>query len=271
MGNYDSSEKYRERRGRALVTGASSGIGKAFVERLAREKYDLIIVARNRERLIQIAEQFGSKYGVEIEILCADLSNDSERRIVEEKVAGEPNLELLVNNAGFATIGRFAELDIDREESEIGVNVLAVVKLTRAVLPGMISRGHGAVINVSSVEAFMPDPYNATYGATKSYVKFFTEALSEELRGTGVRIQVLCPGFTRTEFQERAGIDASEISSFAWMTPEAVVDASLSCLRRGKIICIPGLINKILVAIVQVFPGFLVRRFTGVAMKRLLP
>src|SRR5919109_1270658 len=147
-------------------------------------------------------------------------------RTVEEHIAGEEALELLVNNAGFGTTGPFARLDPDQEEAEIRLNVLALVRLTRAALPGMIARGRGAIINVSSLAAFAPGPYDATYGATKAFVNSFTEALHEELRGTGVRVQALCPGFIHTELQQRAGIDTSRLPAWVWMTPEAVVEAS---------------------------------------------
>ena len=158
----------------------------------------------------------------------ADLTQSMALRTVEEHVAGDDALELLVNNAGFGTTGPFARLDPDQEEAEICLNVLALVRLTRAALPGMIARGRGAIINVSSLAAFVPGPYDATYGATKAFVNSFTEALHEELCGTGVYVQTLCPGFTYTEFQQRAGIDISKIPTCAWMTPEAVVEASLA-------------------------------------------
>src|SRR5262249_10893759 len=152
---------------------------------------------------------------------------------VGEQIADDPGLDLLVNNAGFGTTGTFVELDPEREEEEIRLNVIALSRLTRAALPALIARGRGAVINVSSMAAFQPAPHNATYGATKAFVNSFTESLYEEVRGTGVRLQALCPGFTRTEFQNRAGIDASGIPGFAWMSAEAVVDASMAALARG--------------------------------------
>ena len=250
-------------RKRALVTGASAGIGAAFAERLAQEQYDLIIVARSRERLQALARQLQDRHGVRAEPLSADLTDAAELRVIEEVAAGDDGLELVVNNAGFGTFGRFGELDADQEESEIRLNVLALVRLTRAALPGMIARRQGAIINVSSMAGFQPAPYNATYGATKAYVTSFTEALHEELRGTGVRVQALCPGFTRTEFQERAKIDVSSIPSLAWMTPEAVVDASLAALRRGQVICVPGIGNRLLTALVGTIPRGIARRVAG--------
>jgi short-subunit dehydrogenase len=202
-------------------------------------------------------------------VRVADLTDPTAVRAIEEIIAGDPRLELLVNNAGFGTAGRFAELDPGKEEAEIRLNVVALVRLARAALPGMIARGRGAVINVSSMAGFQPAPYNATYAATKAFVTSFTEALHEELRGTGVRVQALCPGFTRTEFQVRAQIDTSSIPSFAWMSAEAVVDAALAGLRRGEVVCVPGLANRAVATLLGQLPRSVVRRVAGMTGKRL--
>lgn len=262
-----SSSKAHAARRCALVTGASAGIGAAFARRLAREHYDLVLVARGRDRLEDLAGELRTEHGGEVEVLPADLTDAPELRIVEKVVAGA-NLDLLVNNAGFGTVGTFAKLDAAKEEEEIRLNVVALMRLTRAALPGMIARRHGGIVNVSSMAGFQPAPYNATYGATKAFVNSFTEALHEELRGSGVVVQALCPGFTRTEFQSRAGIDVSDIPSFAWMTPEAVVDESLSALRSGELICIPGLANRALVTLTSAMPRSLTRRVAGTLGKR---
>src|SRR2546428_748642 len=255
---------------RALVTGASSGLGAVFATALAGQQYDLTIVARNRERLETLAEHLRQRRGIAVEMVVADLTQGAALRTVEERVAQDHALELLVNNAGFGTTGPFATLDPDREEAEILLNVMALVRLTRAALPGMLSRDRGAIINVSSIAAFVPGPYDATYGATKAFVNSFTEALHEELRGTRVRVQALCPGFTHTEFQQRAGIDVSTIPTWAWMTPEAVVEASLAALRRGQIVCVPGLMNRLLVLLIGAAPRRLVRWATGLLAHRVL-
>jgi short-subunit dehydrogenase len=257
-------------RRRALVTGASTGLGAVFATALARQQYDLTIVARSRERLEALAERLRQSHAIAAEVVVADLTQASALHTVEEHVAGDKRLELLVNNAGFGTTGPFATLDPDREETEICLNIMALVRLTRAALPGMITRGHGAIINVSSLAAFVPGPYDATYGATKAFVNSFTEALHEELRGTGVRVQALCPGFTHTEFQQRAGIDVSRIPAFAWMTPEAVVEASLAALQRGQVVCVPGLVNRLLAMLIGAAPRRLVRRVTGLLAHRVL-
>jgi short-subunit dehydrogenase len=253
----------------ALVTGASSGIGLAFAQRLARDGYRLILVARRADRLEALAKEFGEKFGAGFEVFPADLIRPEELLAVEERIAGEPTLDLVVNNAGFGTAGRFAELDPGAEESEIRLNVVAVVRLTRAALPGMIERGRGGVINVSSMAAFNASPYMATYAATKAFVNSFTEGLAEELSGTGVKVQALCPGFTRTEFQDVARVEP-DLPSFAWQEPDAVVDASLSALERGSLVVVPGLGNQALAAVSSTLPRAWVRRVLGATMRRTL-
>jgi short-subunit dehydrogenase len=265
MAKRNSSEKAH----RALVTGASSGIGAAFARRLAREGYDLIIVARTQSRLDELAQQLHADQGVQVEAVAADLTDGSQLRVVEELIAGHDGLDLLVNNAGFGTYGPLIKLDSDKEEEEIRLNVVALVRLTRAALPSMVRHGHGGIINVSSMAGMSPTPYNATYGATKAFVNSFTEALHEELRGSGVRVQALCPGFTRTEFQERAGIDVSNIPSFAWMSADAVVDASLAALRRGEVVCVPGVANRVVATLTGAIPRSLTRRITGAVMREI--
>jgi len=255
-------------RRRALVTGASTGIGEAFAERLARDQYDLVLVARSRERLDTIAKRLTESRGVSIEVLVADLTRPADLALVEQRLGEEPTFDLLVNNAGLGTYGPFAELDVEREEDEIRLNVVALVRLTRAVLPGMLERRQGAIIQVSSLAGIAATPFNATYGATKSFVNSFSEALHEELRGSGVRIQLLQPGFTRTEFQQRAGMSTSGIPAFAWMEPIAVVDASLEALRRGDLVCVPGGANRALAAATALIPRSLARRLTAAANKR---
>lgn len=257
-------------RRRALVTGASTGLGAVFAAALAGQQYDLIIVARNRERLDALAERLRQSHGIAVEVVVADLTQAVALRTVEARVAEDQALELLINNAGFATTGPFASLDPDREEAEICLNIMALMRLTRAALPGMIARDRGAIINVSSLAAFVPSPYDATYGATKAFVNSFTEALHEELRGTRVRVQALCPGFTHTEFQQRAGIDVSALPAYVWTTPEAVVAASLTALRRGQLVCVPGLVNRLLALLIGVAPRRLVRRVTGFLAHRVL-
>lgn len=266
----ERSQKLAKSTRRAWVTGASTGIGAAFARRLARDQYDLALVARSRDRLDALAAELREASGVSADVVPADLTVAAQLQRVAAAIADDDGLELLVNNAGFGTVGPFAELDPDREEEEIRLNVVALTQLTRAALPGLIQRGRGGIINVSSMAAFQPTPHNATYGATKAFVNSFTEAIHEELRGTGVQVQALCPGFTRTEFQDRAGIDASGIPSFAWMTAEAVADASLAALQRGTVVFVPGIGNRLLTTAATAMPRSIVRRAMGAAGKRFI-
>lgn len=253
----------------ALVTGASAGIGEAFAERLAADGYDLLLVARAQDRLDAIAERLEQKHGVSARVLAADLT-DHEQRAEVESALREATPDLLVNNAGFGTVGRFAESDAAAEEREVMLNVVALSQLTRAVLPGMIARRSGSVINVSSMAAFQAAPYNATYAATKAFVNSFTESLAEELADTGIVVQALCPGFTRTEFQERAGINVTGIPDMAWMSAADVVDASLAGLARGELVCIPGFSNRALTTLTAFLPRSWTRKLVGRMAEQML-
>ena len=253
----------------ALVTGASVGIGRAFAERLARDDYDLLLVARGVERLDALAKRLSEARGIAARALPADLTDPADLARVEAEVRAHTP-DLLVNNAGFGTVGRFAELDLETEAREVRLNVTALVRLTHAALRPMLERGSGGIINVSSLAGESATPYNATYAATKAFVTGFTEALSEEIRGSGVRIQALLPGFTRTEFQQRAGLDTRSIPAIAWMQPEGVVDASLAGLEKGQVICIPGLGNKLVAPFQRLLPRGLLRRVMGTTLERTL-
>jgi short-subunit dehydrogenase len=264
-----AAEKRRITRPRALVTGASSGIGAAFAARLARDGYDVTIVARTRARLEELATRLRAHGGV-VDVLVADLSDPRGLEVVVATTSAT-TLDLLVNNAGFGTAGPFAELDPAREEEEVRLNVIALMRLTRAALPGMLARQAGAIVNVSSIGAFQPGAFNATYSATKAWVNSFTEAVAEELRGSGVRLLALCPGFTRTEFQERAGIDVSKLPSFLWMSAESVVEAALAGVRRGDVVCVPGAGNRVATSLTALVPRALLRRFSGVVGRRFKP
>jgi short-subunit dehydrogenase len=254
---------------RALVTGASSGIGAAFARRLARDGRGLILVARRLDRLEELATELRERHGHAVTVVAADLTQPSDVRKVEEQVASDAALDLLGNNAGCGSMGRCATLDPDREEEEVRLNVIALQRLTRAALPGMIGRKRGGIINVSSMAGLQAGPCNATYSATKAFVNSFTEALHEELRGSGVQMQALCPGFTRTEFQQQAGVNTSDLPSFAWMSAEAVVDASLAGLGRGDVVLVPGFGNRVLATVAGTAPRPLVRRLLGIAGNRI--
>jgi uncharacterized protein len=227
----------------ALVTGASSGIGAAFARRLSADGYRLILVARRRGRLEALSAELGGAA-----VLEADLSQDNGLQLVEQSILQEPDLELLVNNAGFGTVGRFFEIPLDGQDRMHRLHVLATMRLTHAALRSMVPRGTGAVINVSSVAAFGQNPGAVSYCATKAWMNSFTEGLDIELKNAGsrVKVQALCPGFTSTEFQDVARVDRTRIPARLWMPAEAVVDASLKGLARGQLFVVPGTIYKFL-------------------------
>jgi short-subunit dehydrogenase len=253
----------------ALVTGASAGIGRAFAEQLAARGHDLVVVARDAARLEALAKELDAAHGAKVEVLAADLATGEGINTVELRVVDDARpVDLLVNNAGFGTVGKFHELPISREISEIGLNVVAVVRLTHAALAGMVARGRGGVINVASIAAYQPTPLNATYGATKAYVSSLSQAVHEELAGTGVNCMVLCPGFTRTEFQERAGIDSSGVPDFLWQDAATVVTHALAAFDKGRAVCVPGALNRVTAGFSSTAPAGLTRKVAGLIVKR---
>jgi uncharacterized protein len=248
----------------ALITGASSGIGAEFARARAARGHDLVVVARDEARLEELAERVEKEHGVDVEVLLADLTTANGTAVVEARLeAVDPPIDLLVNNAGFGTVGKFADLAREIETREIALNVVALMRLCHAALPGMVERGRGGIINVSSLAGYQPTPLNATYGGTKAFVTSFSHALHEEVRGTGVNIMVLCPGFTRTEFQERAGLDSSAVPSFLWKSAEAVVAAALRAYDNGRAVCIPGSLNQAGAAFSSALPAGITRRLAG--------
>ena len=244
----------------ALVTGATAGIGNAFVRRLAKDRYDLVLVSRDESRLEALATEIRTAHGVAVEVLAADLAEDEGCRRVEARLADRDRpVDVLVNNAGFTVHKRFVTGDIDDEERMLRVLVRAVLRLTRAGVPGMLERRHGAVINVSSVAGFLPQ---STYSAAKAWVTSFTQGLAGDLAGTGVRVLALCPGYTQTEFHERAGIDMRRTPDWLWLGAEEVVDGAFAALARGTVVCVPGKQYKTIVAVARHVPH---RAWTGVA------
>jgi short-subunit dehydrogenase len=229
----------------ALVTGASSGIGAAFAERLARDGYDLILVARRRDRLEALAERLRSEAGAEAEPLVADLADAQASSQVEARLAGDERLALLVNNAGFGGYRPFVEVEPKIVDDLIAVHIRAVARLTRAALPGMVRRGKGAVINVASLLALSgalppnPLPYRAVYAGAKAFILAFTEALSGELGESGVHVQACLPGLVDTEYHAATGRDPSKMPPM--MKAADVVAASLAALAQAEVVCVPGL------------------------------
>lgn len=251
----------------ALVTGASSGIGQAIAEQLAAEGSDLVVVARRRDRLEALAEELRASHGVTVDVLVADVTDPAQLATVEERLRqGTPPVDLLVNNAGRGGHGPFAELPLDWQEGQIRLNVLAPVRLTHAALGGMLARGRGGVLNVSSIAGMQPMPYVATYSATKAYLSTFTHALHEEVRHHGVTVTNLLPGFTRTEFHPSAEIDRSIVPRLAWMSAEAVARSGLKAVAQGRAQCVPGFGYRVLSGISALTPWSLSRRVLGAVL-----
>jgi short-subunit dehydrogenase len=238
----------------ALITGASSGIGEVFARKLSERGCRVILVARRKERLETLAKELRSA-----EVLTADLANDDDLNKVEQRIVSESRLEFLVNNAGFGVLGLFHETPPDAQEKMHRLHILAIEKLTHAALAGMIARGRGNIINVSSIAGFVSIPNSFTYGASKTWINSFTEGLFVELKylHSPVRVQALCPGFTYTEFQDMEGLDKSTIPGWLWMSAEDVVDRSLRSLKRNRLIVIPGWYNRLFICLHRRLPRVL--------------
>lgn len=238
----DQTVEVDRRRTLVAITGASSGIGATFARKLAPE-HDLLLIARRKDRLEQLANEMNSQYGTASEIVAADLTKEEDLSHVAERIASEPRLVLLINNAGFGSKGRFWESPLDIQEDMHKLHVIAPMRLTHAALRNMVPRDTGGIINVASVSAFVRNAGSVSYGATKSWMTSFTEGLYLELRGMGstVVVQALCPGFTYSEFHDKMAVNRQGLAgSPFWMTAEDVVDASLDGLHRRKLFVIPG-------------------------------
>jgi short-subunit dehydrogenase len=252
-------------RPRALITGASSGIGAAFARALAARGEDLVLVARSAARLTALAAELAAKYGILADVLPTDLADPGATdAIVAELTARDIEIGTLINNAGFGSHGEFAALDATRERDEVFVNVFAPHQLTRALLPPMVARRKGAIVNVASNAAFQAVPYMATYGATKAFLLSFSEALAAEVRPQGVRVLALCPGQTDTAFFE--GIDEARVGRAR--TPDQVVATALRALDRGQAVVVDGWMNYLLANSTRFAPRSLV---TGIAARMQRP
>ncbi|WP_340113081.1 SDR family NAD(P)-dependent oxidoreductase [Maribellus mangrovi] len=229
--------------GRTVITGASAGLGLCFAKKLAEYGFDLVLIARRKDRLQDIATRLESEHSIQCEILPADLALDEDIEKVADHIKKISDLDILINNAGFATLGNFIDVPVEKDMRMIHVHIKASVQFTYAALQIMRKRKQGVIINVSSIGAFILTPGNALYDATKSFLNTFSQNLSLELQGSGIKIQALCPGFMSTEFHESGDLknfDKSVIPDSSWMTPESVVSQSLKALEKNRTIFIPG-------------------------------
>jgi len=247
----------------ALITGATAGIGAAFAKRLASEGFDLVLVARDIERLEKAAQAHSASYGVAVEVMSADLAADEGIALVEERVGR--GVELVVNNAGFGQQGDFLTSETAEELAMLRVHCEAVLRITKAALPGMLERGRGQIINVASVAAFFS---RGTYSASKNWVVTFSDSVRQQVAGGGVHVMVLCPGWVHTEFHQRSGMDTAGIPSFMWIDGDRLVAEALRDLRRNTAVSVPGVPYKILVGLAKILPRKVATRFSARAGSR---
>jgi uncharacterized protein len=245
----------------ALITGPTSGLGAGFARRYAIDGHDLVLVARDAERLERLAAELHDEVGAHVEVLPADLALPADRAKVADRLA--TGVRILVNNAGFGTSGEFWTADFELLQKQLDVNVTAVMQLTHAALPAMLATHAGTVINVASVAGLLPGR-GSTYSASKAWVVAFTEGLANGLGGTGVGVHALCPGFIHTEFHERAGIDMANTPSFLWLEVDDVVRECMADVAKNKVVIVPGLQYKALTTGSRVVPRNLVRAMTKV-------
>jgi uncharacterized protein len=232
------------KKGTALVTGASSGIGAVYADRLAKRGYDLILVARNRDRLARLADRLETETGRLVEIIAADLTEKEDVVRIETLLRTQSLITMLVNNAGFGAAASLLEADIAKMDAMIRLNVSALTRLTYAAVPSFVARGGGTIINIASIVAICPEILNGVYGGTKAFVLAFTQSLQHELGRKGMRIQAVLPGPTATGFFDVAGLPIEQLPSEIVMSSEDMVDAALAGLDQGEVVTIPGLPDK---------------------------
>ncbi|BBX66982.1 SDR family NAD(P)-dependent oxidoreductase [Mycolicibacterium psychrotolerans] len=248
----------------ALITGPTSGIGEGFARRYAVDGYDLVLVARDVSRLERLAAELRDEQGARVEVIRADLSESADREAVAARLRA--GVRVLVNNAGFGTAGEFWSAPYEQLQAQLDVNVTAVMALTHAALPAMLAAGEGTVLNVASVAGLLPGR-GSTYSASKAWVVSFSEGLANGLGGTGVGVHALCPGFVRTEFHARAGIDMAGTASFLWLDVDDVVRETMADMAKGRVVIIPGLQYKALTTGGRLVPRNVVRALTRVVGK----
>jgi short-subunit dehydrogenase len=253
----------------AVVTGASAGIGKVFCQKLAARGYDLIVVARDGNRLESLRQDLEQRHGIAVEVFPADLTIDTDVSLLAERLTRSPQLALLVNNAGFGTRGPLADASPAQQEAMIRLHIMAPMRLAQAALPVLLQKRRGAIVNVSSVASFLYSAGNVNYCATKAYLTTFSEGLAAEVAGTGVKVQALCPGFTHTEFHQRMKVDVGEVPRWMWMPAERVVETSLRNLERGgPVVCIPGVRYKLMMLLLRFTPRSLLGRLQALRSRR---
>ncbi len=254
----------------ALITGATSGIGAEYARRFARDGYDLILTGRREAKIKALAGELAHEHNVNVDMIVVELSNSDEIENLLERIK-DKDIDVLVNNAGFGTSRFFHREPLQIQEDMVTVNILCAMKLTYAILPRMIEKGDGVIINVSSTGAFLSTPNEATYVGTKAFLRAFSEALYFELIGTGVRIQAVCPGLTKTDMPIRLGIPEDQLvdrGPFKWISPKDVVNASLKDLKKNKVICFPEKLTGFQVFLRYLMPSSVYYKLTYYYFKK---
>ena len=243
----------------ALITGATSGIGAEYARRLAADGYDLIITGRREMKIKSFSDELSNSYGIAVDVILVELSNSKKVDEFIENIKVR-DIHFLVNNAGFGTTKFFSNTSFDLYEKMIHVHILAHLKIVYALLPKMIKKRSGTIINVSSAGAFLPSPKTVVYSGTKAFQVAFTESLNLELEGTGIQVQVVCPGLTKTDMHVKLGIPEERTNDwgpFQWISPQEVVECSLRCLKKKKVVCFPGRFNRMQVFMRHLTPDAL--------------
>ena len=255
--------------GTALITGASSGIGFELAKLFAKDKHNLILIARRKDRLQQLAKELSDKYNIRVIEIAKDLSNPiSAQEIYDTLKQKNIVVDYLVNNAGFIVYGAFSSTDWTEEQKMIQLNMITLTHLIKLFLPEMLKQKYGKILNVGSTGSFVPGPYNAVYCATKNYVLSLSEAIAEELQGTGVTVTALCPGGTRTEFADKADIKDTWVHTFGVMEAIKVAEVGYKALMKGKRSVIPGMFNKMQIFSSRFTPRILVTKISKYMMKK---
>jgi short-subunit dehydrogenase len=251
----------------ALIAGASEGIGQELSRIFAREGYDVVLVARNKEKLEKLAVELEQRYGTKATVVSKDLSVRTAPEEIRKELEGKGiSVHTLVNNAGYTVYGAFAEADFADQEKMLDVLVYAPTRLTSVFVPGMVERGEGQILNLASTGSYVPCPYEAVYAASKAYVLFFSEAIAEELAGSNVIVTALCPGATRTQFFERSSTQNFRVFEIGMMSPEQVAEIGYRALVAGKRSVVAGIMNKALVGSARVTPHRLLCKLVGSAI-----
>jgi hypothetical protein len=233
----------KNKQGKALITGASTGIGAVYADRLAKRGYDLILVARDEAKLNIVADKIKVDTDVSVEVISADLTSKDELKLIESLLQTDSKIALLVNNAGLGAVTKLAESNIDEIETMISLNIIALTRLSAAITPNLIARGHGAIINIASIVALAPEMLNGAYSGSKAYVLNFTQSMHHELADKGIRVQAVLPGAIDTPFWDKSGLPVHNLPTKIVMNPDVLVDAALAGFDLGEVITIPSLPN----------------------------